>query len=248
MKCTLWFGAAMFFGSMAAVALETPKAGEELKDAKEILIKVDEATKKLQAVRYSASSKGTGGLESRAPAIEGTVVLVGKSEDGGPKKFRVEAKGKRPESSETVEFTAGADGATFFVVDPKNKTVYEDIDRGVLGSFGRMAQALVVLEFCHPKPFSDEIEADTQELLPDKKIGSEDCYQVRVVYKGGQGESIWCFSKKDFLPRGRERVSKTPEGRFVYELTALTADPKVPDDAFKASVPEGFKKTDEYAP
>ena len=94
----------------------------------------------------------------------------------------------------------------------------------------------------------DEINADKAELKEDKKIGSEECYQIDVVYKGGQLKALWYFSKKDLLPRSVERIDREGQGSTVLEVTELEVDPNLPDDAFKATVPEGFKKSDDFAP
>ena len=234
----------------AIVASSTISLGSDLKDAKEILTKADEATKKVQAVRYKGSFKGTGFVAARQPAVEGTALIAGKYAEGRGK-FRIEAKVTPSGSTETKEVSAGSDGETFWVIDSKTKTVHEDMDPNVMGATGRPVMALAMREFTHPTPFSDEIEAEKAELKEDKKIGSEECYQIHVLYARGQGEAVWCFSKKDFLPRGVERLVKNAEGQtasIITEVTSLEADPKLPEDAFKAVVPEGFKKTDEFAP
>ena len=108
-----------------------------------------------------------------------------------------------------------------------------------------------MLEFVHPTPFSDEINADKKELTGSKKIGGEDCYEVHVVYAGGRAEAIWHFSKTDFLPRARHDIFTTPAGEKGGQqriLTDLVVDPKFDKDAFKLTLPKGYTKTDDFAP
>ncbi len=227
----------------------TMKTGD-LTDPIAILKKVDAAAKAVKGVRYKGSIKGTGAGESRVPTVEGTVIMSGWV-SGTLEKFRCDVKVQRPQSSEVMEITAGSDGEDFYVVDHKAKKAYVDLDPEVIGSTGRPALLLRMLEFLHPTPFSDEINAGKQELTGSKKIGGEDCYEVRVVYAGGRAEAIWHFSKRDFLPRARHDIYTTPSGEKGGQqriLTDLVVDPKFDKDAFKLTTPKGYTKTDDFAP
>jgi hypothetical protein len=57
------------------------------------------------------------------------------------------------------EITVGSDGKTYFLIDLKEKKVYEDIDPMVVGTAGRSVGLLTMAEYVHPEPFSDEIKA-----------------------------------------------------------------------------------------
>ena len=145
----------------------------------------------------------------------------------------------------------GSDADEYFLLDPKTKIAYVDIDDSVQGTAGRMSQFLGMREFIHPTPFSDEINGDKKELKGVKKIGDQECYEIHVVYSGGQGEATWCFSKKDFLPRRVDRWQRGPSGErgaTVVILTDLKADPKIDPSIFKVKIPDGWTKTDEPAP
>jgi outer membrane lipoprotein-sorting protein len=110
----------------------------------------------------------------------------------------------------------------------------------------------MMIEFLHETPFSDEINGKKQELKGSKKINGEDCYEVHVVYAAEQApEAIWFFSKKDFLPRCRMDVGKTPDGRKYVQtktLSNVVVDPKLDDKTFKLKLPDGYTKTDDFAP
>jgi len=222
----------------------------DLTDPVEILKKADAACKAAKFVQYTASFKGLNAEEARAPKVSGTVVLSGWA-NGRPEKWRYDLKIERPGSSDVSEATAGSDGKTFFVIDPKTKKAYEDIDPAVLGSTGRAVRGVTMAEFVHNEPFSDEINGEKQELKGVTKVGDEDCYEVLVKYKAQAQEATWFFSKKDFLPRRVDRVFTNQAGEkggSQLIVTKLTVGPKFDNDPFKLVVPEGFTKTDDFAP
>ncbi len=223
------------------------------RDAKalEILKKVDTSIKKVHSVQYSSRTEAMGFAAARAGSAEGTV-MASETPPNGPLKYRIHVKAKRPGSEEVLEYTVGSDGDLFYLINPAKKVVYADIDPAVAGNRGQMAQGLTMREYLHPRPFDDELNADAVELVGTKPVGDQECYVVRVVYQGGQGESIWFFSKKDYLPRRREVLFANPatgeKGRRIITLSNVVVAPKFYDDPFKLVVPHGFKKTDDFAP
>ncbi len=226
------------------------KPATDLTDPLEILKKVDAAAKAVKVVKYKATYKGLEAAAARSPEVEGTVVISGWT-GGGPEKFLYEVKVKAPGSSEVRQITAGGDGEEFYVIDHANKTAYVDIDPAVLGRTGRPAATLLTGEFLHPTPFTDEINGQKQELKGSKTIGGEDCYEVHVVYATGGAEALWHFSKKDFLPRARRDFFTRPDGQRGSTqriLTDVVVDPKFEKDPFKFQLPEGYTKTDDFAP
>jgi outer membrane lipoprotein-sorting protein len=103
----------------------------------------------------------------------------------------------------------------------------------------------------HDRPFDDELNADTIELVGEEEVDGEPCYKIRVVYSGGQGESIWLFSKNDYLPRRRVRVFNVPdqgEGSIEITVSNLQIDPEVDDSMFTAKLPKGYEEIDDFAP
>lgn len=251
MRTTTWLSLTLI-GVLATSALalddkdkdkksDKPAAGE-MTDAKEILKKADAATKEVKAARYVGTFKGIGANAARVPTVEGPAMIKGW--DGGrPTHIKATMTVEMP-GQPKEECTIGADGENFYLIDPQTKTVYADIDPAVLGRRGQLAQVMMMLEFVHPAPFSDELNG-TAELQGSEKVNGEDCYKIHVKYvvEGGP-EATWYFSKKDFLPR---RVDRDTQG-YSLEIERLEADPKLGDDAFKLKVPEGYKKTDDFAP
>ena len=145
------------------------------------------------------------------------------------------------------------DGDLFYVVDHQNKKAYEDIDPAVIGSFGRFLQPMPMIEFLHETPYSDEINGKSRELKGFKEINGVDCYEIHVVYTAENAPpTIWFFGKEDFLPRCRVdevMVEQGPE-KFTQKriLANVVADPKLPADVFKLKLPDGYTKTDDFAP
>ena len=229
---------------------ETPAKPATHDKAVEILKKVDAAIRAVHAVQYKGTVTATGAVATFVPPLEGTAIISGES-GGSYQKFRFDVKVKTAGSEEAKRFTVGGDGDTYYLIDWQNKIAYEDLDPAVVGSDGQTARGLGMVEFIHPKPFSDEINAERAELKESIKIGGEDCYVIDVTYAGRGGRSIWYFSKKDLLPRRRDQVStgsRSPEGTIERIITDLVVDPKLDDGVFKLDLPEGFKKTDEFAP
>jgi len=228
----------------------TLSAGQDLTDPVEILKKADAASKAVDFIQYTASVKGEGAAESRVGKVSGTVVLKGRT-SGGAAQYRYEAKVERPGSSDVNDVTVGSDGKAYYLINSKEKKVYEDIDPAVVGTAGRGVRALTMAEYLHPEPFSDEIKGKKQELKGSAKVGDEDCYEIHVTYTEGGQEATWFFSKKDFLPRRVDRFIQSPtgeKGSTQLIVTKLTVDPKFDKDPFKLTVPEGFTKIDDFAP
>lgn len=241
------FAISLNFAS-SVIAQEDKPASKESSEAIEILKKVDAAAKAVKIAKYKATYKGTGGRP--VDTVEGTVVIKGWT-GGSPEKFFADVTIKKPNASEPLHITIGGDGEEYYVTDHAAKKSYVDIDPMVLGSTGRPAQNLFTLEFVHPTPFSDEINAPKQELRGSKTIGGVDCYEIFVEYADGRTQAVWHFGKKDFLPRARLDIRKNPQGEEVRRqriITDLVVDSAVSEDVFKFKLPKGFEKVDDFAP
>ena len=234
--------------SEGATPAEVTKNVREPK-ALDIIKKADTAIKKITSVQYRSSREISGPMSERLSPASGVVLYSMESPQGIPK-YRVTVRMKPRHSEEELRFTVGSDGDLFYLIDPAKKIVYEDMDPAVAGNRGGVARGLVMAEYTAPDPFGDELKADTVAYQGTQSVGGEDCYVVRVVYGRGQ-ESIWYFSTKDYLPRRRDSLFESGQGatsRFTVTLTDLVVRPKLDDNAFKLKVPEGFTKTDEFAP
>lgn len=217
------------------------------KEAQDILKKVDAKIKEIKTVRYDVSAKGTGSNAARFPEITGSVIQHGVDTNPAAK-FFWDGTVKRPGSAESRRITGGTDGDLFFLIDYGAKMVYEDIDRAVLGSDGQIFRQSVMQEFTHPRPFSDEINAESIEMLADESVGGVECFKIKVTYANISQEATWYFGKKDLLPRRVDRYSPDRNGGSSMTITNLEADPKLDAKVYSVKVPEGFEKTDEFAP
>ena len=85
-----------------------------------------------------------------------------------------------------------------------------------------------------------------------EKVGGEDTYHVWVKYGVQNQEADWYFSKKDFLPRRVDRLfparEGAPAGGRSLIVTSVTPAPKFDKDPFKLDLPEGYTKSDDFAP
>lgn len=231
--------------------------GPELRDSIKILQEADAASLAVNTVQYTGRLEGKAAAESRMLLVEGTVLMsawrpaIQETTPGAPARYRCDVTTTEPHSGEVRRLTIGTDGAMFYLIDHDAKKVYAGPQPEVLGSTSRPAVALWLREFVHPTPFSDELNGDAQVLQKSRKIGDEDCYEIRIIYKDAIGEAVWWFSKRDFLPRGVQRFLTTPTGERAiqqWQITNLVVDPKLSDGAFELVIPPGYTKIAGPAP
>ncbi len=226
-----------------------PGATAGLPSATEVFQKAASAVKAVKLYSYRAEYTAEGWVAEFVATASGTV-RVGQQSDQGIERFSCQVKIKPPKSEETLEFTAGSDGDNYFLVDPKTKMVYEDMDPGVLGSQSRNIRRVVMTELGVPEPFSKELKTEKIEVKGVVKVGEEECFEVLTAPPNAP-ELTWFIAKKDFLPRKLTRRIKNEKeevGTTELTLSEFVASPKDVKDPFKVSVPDGFKKTGDFAP
>ena len=224
-------------------------SGPEPGSAKEILEKSEAALKQVKLVRYQAQYEGTGWVKEYVADVAGSAVL-GEPSKYDITRFRCEVKLTPPKSEETFELSAGCDGDLFFLIDSKAKMVYADIDQAVFGAQDRNLQRVLLPDFVAKEPLADDLKAEKVELRESAKVGDEACYQVHVTRSETQ-EVTWFISKKDWLPRRVDRLYKNPQGESgttQLVMTDLVAESTFRAAPFKLTVPDGYTKTDEFAP
>ena len=237
--------------ALAWAGEEKEKKTKELTDPTEILQKVDAAAKAVTTASYDVKLKADVDGAPQFDTFGGRVIISG-WDYRLPTKWFVDLRTTPPNGTEPQRITSGGDGETFYVTDHRNKKAYEDIDPNVLGSFVRLLVPAWTIEFVVAEPFTDEINGKVKELKGSKVIGGVDCYEIYVVYSTpGAPAATWYFSKHDFLPRGRIDERKLEDGRTYHQermLSNLVVDSKLEEDVFKLKLPEGYTKTDEFAP
>lgn len=240
----------------AAVAGRTAFAGDENGkatatgvEAKKILEKTAAALEKVKFVAYNAKYQGVAWIRDHVADVEGSV-LLGEPSEYDIQRFRCEVKLTPQKSEETFELTAGSDGDLYYLIDQANKTVYADIDAAVLGTHDRNLQRVLMRPFVAKDPLSDELKAEEVELLETTVISGEPCQQVRITVSESR-HTVWFVSKRDWLPRRVDRFYKNGKGEIgstQLAISDLVAESKFKLGPFKLTVPQGFTKTDEFAP
>lgn len=214
-------------------------------EPKALFAKADAATKKIKSAEYDCTFEVK--MAGPAPKLAAHVKGAGAGE-GGFKKMHIEGE-VTPPAGEKRKATVIADGENYALLDPAKKIAYIDIDPIILGQLGGfITQRAVLLEFGHPTPFQDEVNAVKHEYKGTEKIGDEDCWIIHVRYTdGGDGpQTIWAISQKDYLPRRCERIfsQNGQSGRTVQTLTNLKVNPDFDKAVFKVAAPEGYETTD----
>ncbi len=248
--------ASRFFLLLCALTLSAPTAFADdapLSDPKEILTKCRDALRKCETVSYDITIEATEWLQQFVPQVRGKAVVGPLAEYDVPR-FRCEVELQKAGSEEKLDYKAGCDGKDYYLIDPRTKKAHYDLDPVVLGSDGRNIQRALLAEFTAKEPLKDELESSGAELRGIVEVGGEKCYEVFVPLSSSSPKSVtWAISVKDYLPRRAARVyanrrSEGPDGLITTTLTNLKPNPKLDRDPFKLVVPDGYEKTDDFAP
>jgi outer membrane lipoprotein-sorting protein len=241
--------AAFSAGAVARADDEQGKPDAESGKAKEILKKSQEALRKVKLARYTGKYTGTEWVRQYVPDIDGSS-SIGEPSEYDIARFLCNVKMTPHGSEEVIDVTAGSDGDLFYLVDAKKKKVYADIDEAVLGTHARDVQRLLLRDFIAKEPLATELGAEKVELKEPVDIGGQACHQVHVTFSDTRS-TVWFISKKDWLPRRVDRLYKNEEGELGMTrlvISDLVASPTLDTAPFKLTVPEGYTKTDEFAP
>ncbi len=247
---TRTFGWVLLLAAASTVMADGSKKTEGVsREAVEILKKSEAALKNVKLVSYTAGYRGTHWVESMVPKVEG-IATIGKRSQWDIDPFSCEVTIAPSDSEETQTFAAGSNGDTYFLIDSKTKTVYEDMDPLVLGSNSRNIQRVLMHEFAMPDPFDDALKAGVVQLKGAAEVHGEACY---VVYAKGESSPAvsYYIAKKDYLPRRIVHTYKNPkgeEGTTELTISHLKINPSFVRDPFAVVVPKGYKKTDDFAP
>ena len=219
------------------------------RDGKRILTQSREAIRNARMLRYEGDYRVTGYIKQWVQDIQGTAIVGQISKHDVPR-FRIELEQKEEDSEEAVRYVVGSDGDKYFLVDEKAKTVYADMDPAVLGSNSRAFRRVLLPELSEKEPFQEALESETISVGDSESVAGEDCHVV-VIKNESPPDVMWWISKKDQLPRRVRRLYKNAEGEEgTTELTlrALEVNPRLRENPFLIPEPEGFKRTDDFAP
>lgn len=233
---------------LLVLAEDPPKKDGPTAEAMEFAKKTADALVAAKTVTYKATYTPAGWIAKEVPSVEGTAT-VGDQSKQKVDVFVVNVKIRKDGSEEVTELSAGSDGNEYFMIDPKSKTCYKDMDPAVLGANTRNVQRIVLRDFGLPEPLSGVMKGGEIELRGEVKVGNEDCRELYMKSRD-TGTAIWAVSKKDYLPRKVTRIIKNDQGEATIELliSDLVVNPQFIRNPFEMICPEGFKKTDEFAP
>ncbi len=216
----------------------------------EILRKADANTKAVKAVSYDAAFFGEGSesdvqrifrVRGKVFARESRRSLMSNIFGGSAEVVRYEGEVQLPGDEEWIPFKIACDGRTVYRIDPLAK----HFTRGGLPGgrqLLRHGRFLLMTEFIHPTPFSDEINAKKATYEGQKEIDGVPCHVVYVVYQNNT-ESRWFFGKEDFLPRRVDRIlSGTKGSAQVLVVSNLDTNPTMDIGTFRLELPEGFEE------
>ena len=216
---------------------------------REILKRAAGAMKKVKGISYTAEYDSTTWIKAYRPKVSGTVI-VGQEKEYELVEFYCDVTLRPNEPEKESRFQAGSNGDTFFLIDPKTKTMHQDMDHVVLGSHSRDIQRVVLRDFSSPEPLKELLESETVESRGTQTVDGQLCHKVYIKTDEGR-EQIWSFSERDFLPRHVERLWKNQKdepGSTLFILTNLKVNPKLDGHPFDPTVPPGYTKTDDFAP
>lgn len=230
MKAMRVFSSLLVFAGVCSAAL----ADEP--NVKDILTKVDSTTKALKSISYKSVWYAEGEAKDRVPRTEATVMSV--VDDKNEESFA----GKKLNFATNASL-GGEKRSTQVISDGVEAIRIDHIGKKFLKGKADAADAMVggrpgwlMIEFIHPTPFTDELNADKAVYEGKKTIGGTECHVIMVTYAGGQGESRWYFGVKDNLPH---RVDRIQQGT-VLELSDVDPSPKFDAATFAAKAPEGY--------
>ena len=228
--------------------LVAPALGDD-PDLKEIIAKVDQTTRAVKAVSYTARLWAEGDMPFPQPRIE-AVVKAREGAQGELPLLWVDGLIKVPNSERTHPFRLilnDKQAASFN--DQEKVCIIGDLPEGqdlVYEAF----RTVVMGEFLGPTPFSDELDADSRRYEGKQTIGGTECHVIYVDYKDGRAEARWYFGVEDRLPHRVDRVAPGSGGKMfrALELSDIDVSAKFDEGTFAIRVPEGFERREYTRP
>lgn len=222
---------------------------DDTSKVKTILKQADDATKAVKSVSYEGEFHGEGGA-AVMPKVEGTVKAA-KGRRGGLLSTLIGGSGfshaKRITAKVTYSGRDDSEEIDAATPDNKNVTVLDAGSKSyTVGSQGfnqlNKVNSILMLEFVHATPFTDELNAKSVKLEGEEKVGDTDCYIIYVVYQNNT-ETRWAFGKDDHLPRRCERIGHEDgrEGKTVLTVKNLKVNVDF-DEAVFTPRPEGWEQ------
>jgi outer membrane lipoprotein-sorting protein len=119
-----------------------------------------------------------------------------------------------------------------------------------MGSRPRDPRRVVVGSLVTDGTLRQALQAENAELKEDSDVGGEPCHQILITL-GPTRQTVLYVSKKDWLPRRMDMLYKNEAGEAgttELVITNLKVYTKLDPAPFRLKVPEGYTKTDDFAP
>jgi thiol-disulfide isomerase/thioredoxin/outer membrane lipoprotein-sorting protein len=210
-------------------------------DALEILKRVDAATKAVKGVAYEAEVWIEADGNRQAFNIKGRVRA---QDNPGKETLKLHIKGDFVGRS---KFHVITDGDDLVSISEKAKTAIRGKANDARRLLG-LPMMLLMQEFLHPTPFSDELNAKSQKYEGRKEVAGVECNVVYVIYADVDARARWYFGRKDNLPRRVDRFTSESETARILLVKSLKVDPKLGKNVFDPKVPEGYRMQAYQAP
>lgn len=214
-------------------------AGDE---ALEICKQADAATKALRSVAFDVEVADEPAAGEKRARGKGRVMLEVMDKDEMKARYHITMMGTDGKPTSVVGF----DGKVGWRVEDSKKKILTSEDEDDAAAMATREMGLIMVEYIHPTPFQDEINADTRTLEGEKTIGDVACNVVLVKYANDQGSARWYFGKQDNLPRRVERIGSG--GLTSWTLTNFKAKPDIAAATFAVPKMEGYEVAKFEAP
>lgn len=212
-------------------------------DARAIVRRADDASKRVTDVVYEAECYATGPLADRIPRMKGRVAI---HESKPPKAnlCRLDLAISADPQKQGHDLMVACDGQFVTVVDHDRKMyTREPLPKGqiLINAVGLM----LMTELASPTPFTDELASPNLAVVGVETVGGVACDVVMVSYAADSGSTArWYFAKSDGLPRRVDRTIDSPDGRTTVTLAISSMDitPVFDHGMFRLEAPDGYEK------
>ena len=218
-------------------------------DLKEIIRKVDQTTKAVKAVTYKVAVWVEGPTSTPQPKIQAEIKAK-QGPTGKSPMLWIEGVMTNPASNQKNEFHAVLNEKQAAVFNEEKKLCLVGDLPDALDLVSEPLKTVVMAEFLHPTPFTDELKADSRTYQGKKIIAGIECHVIDVIYAGGDVQSRWYLGVKDNLPHRVDRYYPMSKGKLfrVLELSDLKVHSDLDDALFAINVPEDYQKREYVRP
>ena len=219
--------------------------GQPTEAARKVLRAADDATRKVQAVSYSARYEGFGVRAMTEPVVVGSVTLArNPAFEAYPAKVRYQGSAWNPTSPTPFVFVSAFDGENAYLINHEERLFVTGDGAGQGLRLLYVGDRMLMTKFVIPEPFKDEMEAHVADFEGRAYVNGTLCDVVYVEYKDQPetAKTRWYFGTEDKLPRRVERLTEINgrSGATVISLADLRVLDNVEDSVFRLEEPEGY--------